>query len=112
MPGSITRFALVFLAADNRHRIKYTLVEGSFQQVCIDSLLELDYMFFHAQRLKVKQSLTCVLKTLCAKSNYSCEIWVPVLFCRKTLAKTQKNPQKKFGFVYIHSVTIDNRVVL
>lgn len=31
-----------------------------------------------------KKSLTCVLKRICAKSNHSCEMWVPVLLCRKT----------------------------
>lgn len=59
-PVYIIGFALVLTAADNSYRIKNTLSEGSFQQVCIYPLLELDYMFLHARKLKVKLKLSLV----------------------------------------------------
>ena len=71
---SISPDLLVFIVADNSYRTKETLSEGSFQQVCIHPLLELDYMFFHARKLKVKQKLSLACLRERAKSNHFCEI--------------------------------------
>lgn len=62
VPGSITRFALAFVAADNSHRINQILVEGSFQQFCIYPLPELDYMFFHVILYNILYALSYGMK--------------------------------------------------
>lgn len=85
---------LVFIAADNSYKIKYTLLEGSFQQVCIYPLLELDYMFFHARRLKVKQKLSLV----CLR-QYVLNQTISVKYAYASLPKNLG----KFGFVRIQS---------
>lgn len=99
VPVYITRFALVFIDADNSYGIKCTLLEGSFQQVCIYPLLEVDYMFFHSRRLKVNQKLSLVclkeyvlnqtisVKYACASAEKFGKVW----FCANSV---RLSPQK------------------